>query len=160
MSKRSDEALIALRQIQRRTELASKRLAQTAQLTPSQLQVLQILDEKGETPAGELSELTQLKQATITSLLDKLERRGLVNRRRCQLDRRRVWIKIQRDGVAALEAAPDLLQDTFSNRFAKLADWEQSMLVAALERVSSLMNAERLDAAPVLDIGALDEKPT
>ncbi|MGB0262094.1 MAG: MarR family winged helix-turn-helix transcriptional regulator, partial [Henriciella sp.] len=141
MSKRSDEALIALRQIQRRTELASKRLAQTAQLTPSQLQVLQILDEKGETPAGELSELTQLKQATITSLLDKLERRGLVNRRRCQLDRRRVWIKIQRDGIAALEAAPDLLQDTFSNRFAKLADWEQSMLVAALERVSSLMNA-------------------
>ena len=43
MSKRSEDALIALRRIQRVTELASKRLARTAGLNPSQLSVLRIL---------------------------------------------------------------------------------------------------------------------
>lgn len=50
MSTRSDDALIALRKIQRMTELASKRLAQTAGLTPSQMTVLRMLDEQGRSP--------------------------------------------------------------------------------------------------------------
>ena len=52
MSTRSDDALIALRKIQRMTELASKRLAQTAGLTPLQMTVLRMLDEQGEISAG------------------------------------------------------------------------------------------------------------
>ena len=52
MTDRSEDALIALRQIQRRTEQASKRLASTAGLTPSQLLVMQILSERGEISAG------------------------------------------------------------------------------------------------------------
>ena len=159
MSKRSEDALIALRQIQRKTEGASRRLANTAGLTPSQLLVLQILSEQGETSAGEISQQTQLKHATITSLLDKLEKKGLVARRRCEEDRRFVWISILPAGETAIKTAPDLLQDTFAQRFDKLPDWHQSMLVSALERVAALLGAEDLDAAPVLDVGALDERP-
>ena len=36
--------------------------------------------------------------------------------------------------------------------FLTLADWEQSMIIAALQRVASLMNAETLDASPVLHV--------
>ena len=53
MSVRSEEALIALRQIQRRTEQASKKLAAQAGLTPSQLLVMQILEERGEISIGD-----------------------------------------------------------------------------------------------------------
>ena len=159
MRDRSEEALIALRQIQRRTEQASKKLASQAGLTPSQLLVMQILKERGETSAGEVSSLTQLKHATITSLVDKLIARGLMTRRRCQEDRRRVWLTLLADGEKAITSAPDLLQETFQARFEKLPDWHQSMLVSSLERVAALLDAEDLDAAPVLDVGALDEKP-
>ncbi|MEM6409993.1 MAG: MarR family transcriptional regulator [Pseudomonadota bacterium] len=159
MTSRADEALIALRQIQRKTELAAKRLAQMAGLTPSQLVVLQLLKERGETSAGELSQLTQLKHATITSLADKLVSRGYVTRRKFDSDKRKVWLKLTEDGQAGLTAAPDLLQEVFEKRFVGLPDWHQSMLVSALERVSALLDAEDLDAAPVLDVGALDEKP-
>ena len=58
------------------TELASKRLARTAGLTPSQLSVLRILTEFPEVSAGYLAQATQLKHATITSLIDKLEALG------------------------------------------------------------------------------------
>lgn len=160
MSSRSAEALIALRQIQRRTEQASKRLAAMAGLTPSQLLVMQILSERGETSAGEVSKLTQLKHATITSLVDKLVARNLLGRRRSEEDRRRVWLTLLPEGEKVISSAPDLLQDTFETRFDALPDWHQSMLVSSLERVAALLDAEEMDAAPILDIGALDEKPS
>ncbi len=159
MTIRSEDALIALRQIQRKTELAARRLAQMAGLTPSQLVVMQILKDRGETSAGELSRLTQLKHATITSLTDKLVARGYVTRRKVESDKRKVWLDLTSAGETGLAAAPDLLQEVFEVRFNALPDWQQSMLVAVLERVSALLDAEDLDAAPVLDIGALDEKP-
>ncbi|MEL6567937.1 MAG: MarR family transcriptional regulator [Pseudomonadota bacterium] len=159
MTKRSDDALIALRQIQRRTENASKRLASIAGLTPSQLLVMQILSERGETSAGDITKLTQLKHATITSIADKLVGRGLIERRRCEEDRRRVWLRLLPDGAGVITSAPDLLQDTFQTRFETLPDWHQSMLVSALERVAALLDAEDLDAAPILDIGDLDKSP-
>ncbi|MEL6857604.1 MAG: MarR family transcriptional regulator [Pseudomonadota bacterium] len=161
MTKRSEDALIALRQIQRRTEQASKRLAAMAGLTPSQLLVLQILSERGgEVSVGEVSKMTQLKHATITSLVDKLVARGLLSRRRCQDDRRRVWLTLMPEGQAAITSAPDLLQDTFEHRFDGLPDWHQAMLVSSLERIAALLDAEDMEAAPILDIGALDERPT
>lgn len=160
MTKRSEDALIALRQIQRRTEQASKRLAAMAGLTPSQLLVLQILSERGgEVSVGEVSKMTQLKHATITSLVDKLVARGLLSRRRCEDDRRRVWLTLMPEGQAAITSAPDLLQDTFESRFDGLPDWHQAMLVSSLERIAALLDAEDMEAAPILDIGALDERP-
>lgn len=159
MTNRSEYALIALRQIQRKTELASKRLAQMAGLTPSQLVVLQILEERGETSAGELSKLTQLKHATITSLVDKLVAREFLTRRRVETDKRKVWLSLTDVGRAGLASAPNLLQEVFEQRFDALPSWHQAMLVSALERVSALLDAEDLDAAPVLDVGALDERP-
>lgn len=159
MTTKSDEALIALRRIQRRTEQASRLLAATAGLTPSQLRVMQILNERSETSAGEVAKLTTLKQATITSLVDKLTERGLVTRRRCDTDRRRVWLALMPSGAATIKSVPDLLQETFAVRFNSLPNWHQSMLLSSLERITALLDAEDIDASPFLDIGALDETP-
>ena len=159
MSSRFDDALIALRRIQRKTEQDSRRLASIAGLTPSQLLVMQILKERGEVSAGDVARQTQLKHATITNLVDKLAMRGLVARRRCEEDRRKVWLTLLPDGERALTAAPDLLQDTFQARFAALPDWHQSMLVSSLERVAALLDAEDLEVAPILAYGAIDGRP-
>lgn len=141
------------------TELASKRLARTAGLTPSQLSVLRILTEFPEVSAGYLAEATQLKHATITSLIDKLEARGLISRRKCDEDKRRVWLRLLPEGRAALADAPDPLHQIFSERFNALPDWQQAMLIASLEQVTNLLDAENLDAAPVLHVGELDKEP-
>ncbi len=139
--------------------MASRRLAMTAGLTPSQLGVLRLLSEAGEVSAGRVAEATQLKHATITSLVDKLEDRGLISRRRCAEDRRRVWLMLLPAGRDALQHAPDPLHQVFSARFDALPDWHQSMLVSALETVTCLLGAEGIEAAPVLDIGELDQPP-
>lgn len=158
MTPRSHEALIALRRIQRMIELKARSLASIAGLTPSQLIVLQLLEEHGEQPATFIAKSARLTNATITSLIDKLEARGLVRRTRDALDRRRVQLALTDQGRATLRNAPDLLQDTFTQRFEALEGWEQAMLIAALERVAALLDAGDLDAAPVLDVGPLDQQ--
>ena len=156
MTDKSTDALIALRKIQQRTDQASKRLAQTVGLTPSQLMVLQYLQERGDISAGDIAALTQLKHATITALVDKLVERGYVSRRKGLEDKRKVWLTLESDGRDAIRSAPNLLQETFAERFLTLPSWQQSMLIAALEQVATLLDAENIDAAPVLHTGTIN----
>lgn len=153
---RSETALVALRRILKATELNSRQLASRTGLTASQFIVLQIVARHGKVLPSTLARGTRLTQATVTSLVDKLERANLVTRRRDTEDRRRIWVEITAAGRRTLDDSPDLLHDRFRERFRQLADWEQAMIVAALERVSGMLDAGAIDASPVLDIGELD----
>jgi DNA-binding MarR family transcriptional regulator len=156
MNDRSNTALVALRRILRVTELNARKLAQESELTTSQLLVLQHVSQRGRALPSEVARAVTLKQATVTVVVNKLEDTGLVTRKRDTDDRRRVWIELTNAGKAALENSPDLLQHRFVKGFDNLEDWEQSMIIAALERVSALLDAGKVDAAPVLDVGDLD----
>ena len=76
------------------------------------------------------------RPATITAMIDKLERLGHVDRERSLVDRRQTMIVLTDKGREALERAPDALQQRFASEFDALADWEQAMIVAVLERVA------------------------
>ncbi|MEM7767612.1 MAG: MarR family transcriptional regulator [Pseudomonadota bacterium] len=154
MSQRASDALVAIRRIQRRIEIDTRRVAHLTKLTPSQLLVLQILDESGETSAGDIAKATRLSNATITSLVDKMVERGLVSRKRWHGDRRKVWLNLEDEGRQAIAEAPGSLQGTFETRFDGLEAWEQAMLVAVLEKVARMLDAETLDVAAVLDNAA------
>lgn len=156
MKRRSQQALSAMRQILRATENYARNLSRSTGLTASQLLLLQVLDQHGETTAGQIAAHMGITQATTTSLLHKLEARDLVRRQRGDSDRRQVWLSLTAEGRDKLAAAPDGLQEIFKERFENLESWEQAMLVAALERVVALLDADALDAAPVLDVGAID----
>lgn len=155
MPERTQQALIAIRRILRATEFSARRLAKNAALTNSQLIVLQILGEEGEATAGAIATRIALSQATVTSLLDRLEARDLVRRRRGDTDRRRVWVELTPAGRTMLDQLPSSLQTLFQSEFDQLADWEQAWIVAALERVAAMLKADRIDAAPVLEMGEI-----
>ena len=155
----AETALVALRRILKATANNVKAVAHETGLTASQLLVLQVLKTHGETLTGDLAKAVDLKQATISILLDKLQERGYVERRRGETDRRRVWVRITEAGTRVLQGAPDLLQETFRARFRHLAEWEQASLVAALLRVVSLLDAEEIDASPLLDVGGVNDLP-
>ena len=59
-------------------------------------------------------------------------------------------------GAELLESAPTPLQDVFRSRFDALEPWEKSMIVASLQRVAAMMDAEKLDASPMLAVGSPD----
>jgi len=150
---RVDISLIALRRILRATDLFGRNLAQSVGLTAPQFRVLQIVAEKDSCTATAISQQMRISQATVTSLVDKLVKQGMVTRERSQTDRRQTHIIVTDKGRQAIEAAPDPLQQRFVRKFTALEDWEQAALIAALERVAAMLDAEEIDASPVLDTG-------
>lgn len=42
------------------------------------------------------------------------------------------------------------MQESFVEAFDKLEDWEKSMILSSLQRLVSLMDAQHIDAAPLL----------
>ncbi|MGF1463212.1 MAG: MarR family winged helix-turn-helix transcriptional regulator [Maricaulaceae bacterium] len=152
---RTEAALIALRRILRATELNARKLAKESHLAPSQLILMQLVQRAGPLTAGMIAKTMSLSQATVTALLDKLAARGFVERQRDPKDKRKVLVSITGEGLRVLADAPDMLQARFTRRFTALEPWEKSFLIAALERIAAMLDAEDLDAAPVLDAGAI-----
>lgn len=150
---RIDTSLIALRRILRATELFGREIKQAAGVTPVQFRVLQIVAETGQTTAKTIAQRMRVSQATVTSLVDKLVREGMVLREKSTQDRRQTDIHITPKGRQTLADAPDPLQQRFVRKFSAMEDWEQAMLVASLERVAAMLDAEDIDASPVLDTG-------
>jgi DNA-binding MarR family transcriptional regulator len=96
-----------------------------------------------------------MSQATATTILDRLERNGLVQRVRSVKDKRKVHAHLTEKGQALLLEAPTPLQQSFITKFQRLEEWEQSLMLSSVQRISSMMNAEDIDVAPVLELGSI-----
>lgn len=160
---RIDDSLVALRRILRATALYERDLALAARVTPAQLRVLQILHGRPGDSATPKALATQMgvAQATITAIIDKLEASGLVSRQRSEVDRRQTNVVITENGRKVVKDAPDALQQRFVRAFHQMQDWEQAQLLSSLERVAAMLDAEDIDASPVLTAGEIhtSQKP-
>jgi DNA-binding MarR family transcriptional regulator len=150
----ADQVLIALRRVIRAVDLHSRDLVESHGLTGPQALILKALHQ-GPITVSDLAARISLSLGTVTDILNRLEQRGLIKRVRDKEDRRRVRVGATKAGLAVLKSSPPLLQERFVRRFAKLQDWEQTMLLAALQRVATMMDAEGIDASPVLSSGSL-----
>ena len=152
----TNASLRALRRILRATDISGGKLFTATGLTTSQFIVLREVERRGETTPGTVATALQFGQATITNITDRLADGGLLARRRSERDKRQVILTVTEAGRTALARAPDLLQERFRDRFEMLPAWEQAMLLCALERVSILLDASDIDAAPLIETGAID----
>ena len=145
------DALISIRRILRATEIHGKALRAATNLKTSQLMVLQALEDGDDMTVGAITQQVRMAQASVTAIVVKLEQMGLVVRERGTTDKRKVFVRLTDLGHSVLEEAPEALHRRFAEQFEPLQTWEQTMIVAALQRVATMMDAPELDAAPVLD---------
>jgi DNA-binding MarR family transcriptional regulator len=154
-----EQVIAALRRITRAIDLHSRLLLQKNGLTIPQLAALQAVQRLQPITVGALARDIHLGPATVTGILGRLEKRGLVSRTRGQTDRRSVVVELTDDGLQMVKEAPSLLQDRFHRELAKLQEWEQTMILATLQRIASMMDAEEIEAAPVLVPGVVSAIP-
>ncbi len=147
--------LSSLRQIIRAMDIRSRYLAKTVGLTVPQLVVLRAIDEHEQIPIGRIAEQASLSQATVTSIVDRLEQRGLLVRARGDVDRRKVWLNVTRDGAMLLAKSPEILDKEFVAAFEELEPWEQSQILASFQRVAAMMNAQNLNSSILIVSEAL-----
>jgi DNA-binding MarR family transcriptional regulator len=150
MSELHDQVLVSLRRIIRATDLHSRQLGKATGLTTPQLVVMRAIQSLSAPVASDIARSVSLSQATVTNILNRLEDHGLVNRARSEKDKRRVNISLTAAGKALLKTAPQPLQESFIERFGALKKWEQHQIIASLERLAMMMDADELDAAPLL----------
>jgi DNA-binding MarR family transcriptional regulator len=135
----SDRVLICLRRIIQAIEIHSRQLARKHGITIPQLIILKQIEGKEKITVTQLAKQISLKQSTVTDILNRLERKGLVQRQKDTGDRRCVWVKETDLGKALPEAAPSLSQGKFLEKFEDLEDWKQNMVLASIEFLGMLI---------------------
>ena len=106
-------------------------------ITPQQYNVLRILRSAGGKPMPTLEIADRLIEQTpgITRLLDRLEAKGLVRRKRCPDDRRLVHCWITAAGLELLAGLAPAVEALDASVVRGLAEWEVEHLIGTLERV-------------------------
>jgi DNA-binding MarR family transcriptional regulator len=118
--------------------------------------VLNAIKKLGDVTVKRISDDVSLSQATVTTILNRLEDRALLERVRNSDDKRIVNARLTPAGQTALKASPPLLHEHFIQRFERLSKSEKSLILSSLQTVAGMMDAADIDVAPILDIALPD----
>jgi len=145
------EVLTSIRQIVRCISEHSKYLSREVGLTVPQLMCLKAIGEApDEITVATVGKRVQLSSATVSRIIDRLARAGLVVRERGSNDRRRAYLSLTPMGQQRFETLPTPLQERFIERLMALPEGERRAILNALRRTVQLMDATDIDAAPIL----------
>ncbi|HEX7031303.1 MAG TPA: MarR family transcriptional regulator [Gammaproteobacteria bacterium] len=140
-----DRILGSLRRIIRAVDLYSRYLALRYSLTGPQLVCVRHLLRHGPTAPGTLARRISLSPATVTGIVDRLEKRGLVTRARSIDDKRKVEIALTDEGRQLVGQMPPPLHETFSRRLGELPVEQQEEIDRVLAKIVDMMEAQDLD---------------
>lgn len=145
-----DEILRSIRRIVRAIEMYSQSLINQVGLTSPQLAVLKAVQRLDPATPTSIARDLRLSQPTVSGILERLSAKRLLQRETNNDDKRMRTYHLTEESTRLIQEAPPLLQEDFQQRLAQLQDWERSMLLSALQRVAGLMDAEGLEAQPIL----------
>ena len=96
----------------------------------------------GSVTAGRLSDLTGLTTGAITHILDRLEKRGFVERVRDIHDRRKVLIRVRRESLEPLIPKYEAMGNAYMRLAEQYGNKELELLCDYLERTSEVSERE------------------
>jgi DNA-binding MarR family transcriptional regulator len=128
-------------------DLLQKRIAtllQPLHLTPSSGLVLSILaNAESPLPPNEIADRLIISRATVTGVLDSLERRAYIRRRPHPSDRRMILVDITETGRQAASAFRPIVHQHEKGWFGVLDETEQQQLLVALHHLQeSLLDSD------------------
>lgn len=132
-----EEAFIAILRTADRLQLQLVELLKPYGLTPTQFNALRILRGAGDAglPCSEIGERMINHDPDITRLLDRLEQRDLVQRRRDQKDRRVHLARITRDGLEILKKLDQPVEEFHRRSMPEVGETNLKSLIRQLEKV-------------------------
>lgn len=99
--------------------------------------MMTFLQENGPTPMAKLASSVDVSQGWITSMVDRLERNGLVCRTRSEEDRRIIKIEVLQKGLEAIRAAREKHLEFVRRTLGKFTREEQEQLSMLLQKLSA-----------------------
>ena len=161
-SQSAEDILRAIRRILQSITIHSKQLYRQAGLTVPQMLCLRAIGraDHNEVTAAEVARQVQLTPATVTGILDRLERNGLIIRERRSRDRRKICLNLTPVGKEHMESLDPSLQDRFLVRLMTLDETDRLAILGTLKRLVEMIEGSSIDASPILVVGDVKDPPS
>lgn len=146
------DILIKLRKIVRSINLESKRVEKQFGVSIPQLLCLQFLSKQKEYRANakQLKEFLNLNASTVSGILSRLEKKGLIAKLPKAADKRITLISLTSKGMELLENAPITFQEKLSGKLQALPPEKIKIIVEGIDLLTQLMEVEDMDASPIV----------
>ncbi|HMQ09697.1 MAG TPA: MarR family transcriptional regulator [Oligoflexia bacterium] len=155
------EIIAQLRKLIRAEALFSQEIKNKSGLNASQLACLTELADRGELSFRELSRLIHVSPSSVTKIIDVLEHKFFVQRKREGKDRRVIKAVITAKGNQIVAASPKSMQKKMLEGLAMLSYKNKQQIKADLEQLALLIGAQDLPTGVVLDaVENLNEEPS
>jgi DNA-binding MarR family transcriptional regulator len=154
------EILIKIRKIVRSINLESKKIQKEYGVSIPQVLCLNFLRESDhfQSTQGEIRKFLNLNSSTVSGIINRLERKGLIARLPKSGDKRVVNIALTSRGEQLLSTIPSLLHEQLSERLEQLDNEQLNDIRQSLDNLIKMLNIQELDASPVITTeGNLEE---
>lgn len=112
-------------------------------LTGPQGMMMGILSHDGEMKISDLSEKIGLSNSTVSGIIDRLEKQGLVERTRSSEDRRVVYVNVSSEFQKNSKENFCKIEKTFEDIMKKATDEEIDTILKGLTTLEQLMDKQK-----------------
>jgi DNA-binding MarR family transcriptional regulator len=130
----------SIRRLVRAEYLDSQKMSKQYGLTGPQSLILRLLIKKGALSSADLSRQMYVTPSNITGIIDRLEKKGLVERIRKQGDRRVALITLTQSGQKLGQTIPDPIEKKIVNQLADLEPEHLQILAMAMNQILNLID--------------------
>jgi DNA-binding MarR family transcriptional regulator len=136
-----EQVVSALRGIARSFDLHYRRLLRDYGLSGPQIIVLSAISVGDRQTISEIARDVHLSHATVTAIIARLIRKGLVGKTPSNRDRRERVLSLTPEGAATAARSSAFLYERLFAEFARLEPWEQERILTSLRRVAQMIGA-------------------
>jgi MarR family transcriptional regulator, organic hydroperoxide resistance regulator len=138
------ETMQSLRRIIKAIQDYSQEVSRQFGVTGPQLWALKTISQSETLSLSELGKEMYLHPSTMTGLIDRLEKKGFVQRKREQKDRRVIDLRLTAKGTALVKKAPNPIQGKMIHGLKKLNRGELNSIHNSVTTLMEIMEAENL----------------
>ena len=137
--------IFSIRRLLQAKEIYTKELNKKYQVSSSQLNCILALYDYGPMPPSRIARHIMVNSSTVTGIIDRLEKKGLVERWRISQDRRVITIQLTEAGTKLAENAPPPIQQRVIDGLKNLPPKEMEKIVKSLNMLTGMLDVQDLD---------------
>ena len=134
-TKQSLKLFIVLSRAHKAISESTNQFFQQNGLNPTEFAVLELLFHKGRQPLQQIGNKILLASGSITYVVDKLEKRGYLNRVSCPADRRVTYAEISEEGAAFMRGIFPKHEQQLHEMMDVLTKEEKEMAIELLKKL-------------------------
>jgi DNA-binding MarR family transcriptional regulator len=142
---RTKEIIYAIRRLMQAGEHYTKELNKIYNVSAAQINCLIALRENGPLSPSQIAWHVMVNSSTVTGIIDRLEKKGLVQRLRVSHDRRVITVELTKNGKILAENAPPPIQHKIIDGLNKLSPNEIDHIALTLKRLIDMLDVQDLD---------------